>query len=276
MLAALRCLPWKARVYPFEFQGDIMRAFSGLLCCCARDCFSIDVLPTNMTVTLSGSFERRLPRLMGRATVEMKFIKSGNVEWANKDSHSPRKEIVVDAILDGYSAPLTAGNFVDLVRRGYYNNTPVLATQRGFFAQLGERQDDDIDGFKEPRSGVRRQLPMEILIDGDPAPSYGGTLDELGVGDLQPALPISAYGAMAMVHSVEDANDASSQFYIFLLDPTSYQARSMGGSVLTGSVSTFGYVNNGKQYLGELEAGDVIKSMRVIAGEENFMENGDA
>lgn len=207
--------------------------------------------------------------------MQMKLTKNNNGEWTGKDLKSVGKEVLVTAVLDGYSAPLTAGNFVDLVRRGYYDSTPVLAAERGFFAQLGERQDDDIDGFKDPRSGLRRQLPMEILIDGDPAPSYGGTLDELGVGDLQPALPISAYGAMAMMHSVEDANDASSQFYIFLLDPTSYQARSYGGSVLTGSISTFGYVNEGKHYLAQLESGDMIENVKMVAGEENFRENGD-
>lgn len=205
----------------------------------------------------------------------MTLVKKNKGTWVDKDSKQLANEVSIVAMLDGYSAPITSGNFVDLVNRGYYNNTPVLATQKGFFAQLGESQTDDVDGFRDPKSGSRRELPIEILIDGEPSPNYGGTLDELGVGDLQPALPISAYGAMAMVHSVENANDASSQFYIFLLDPTSYQARSYGGSVLTGSLATFGYIIEGKEYLSQLEAGDKVKIARVVSGHENFRENGD-
>lgn len=180
------------------------------------------------------------------------------------------------AILDGYSAPITAGNFVEIVNKGYYDGTRVLSSQKEFFAQLGEREDDNFDGFKDPKSGQRRQIPLEILVDGEPSPNYGATLDELGIGDLQPTLPVSAYGAMAMVHSVENANDASSQFYFFFLDPTSYQARSFGGSILTGSLSTFGYVDEGKSFLSQIEPGDKIVSIKVISGAENFKASGDS
>jgi len=195
--------------------------------------------------------------------------------WRDENTLPIGKEVSITAILDGYSAPLTTGNFLDIVHRGYYNNTNVLSSQKNFYAQLGEREDDSFDGFKDPSTGKRRQIPIEILVDGDPSPTYGATLDDLGIGDLQPTLPISAYGAMAMVHSVEDANDASSQFYFFLLEPTSYQARSYGGSVLTGSVATFGYVQDGKQFLAQLEPGDKVKAVKVIAGEENFKPSGE-
>lgn len=207
--------------------------------------------------------------------MELRLVKNKEGVWSDKDGKAIGKEVTLLATLDGYSAPLTAGNFVDLAQRGYYNNTQVLVSQRSFYAQLGERTDDDFNGFKDPKSGMRRQIPMEILVAGDPSPTYGGTLDELGIGDLQPVLPISAYGAMAMVHSVEDSNDASSQFYFFLLDPTSYQARSFGGSALTGSVSTFGYVTQGKEFLSQLGEGDKVARVKVVGGEENFHECGE-
>lgn len=212
----------------------------------------------------------------GRATVELKLVKNGDDFWQDDEYKPVGKEVSLLATLDGYSAPLTAGNFADLCRRGYYNNTRVLASQKGFYVQLGEREDDDTEGYKDPKSGARRQIPMEILVAGDPSPTYGGTLDDLGIGDLQPTLPMSAYGAMSMVHSVEDPNDASSQFYFFLLDPTSYQARSFGGSALTGSVSTFGYVSQGKGYLSQIRAGDRVASVKLVSGEENFRESGDS
>ncbi len=45
-----------------------------------------------------------LPQLKGRATVEIKTTKGD-----------------MTVVVDGYNAPVNAGNFVDLVRRGFYN-----------------------------------------------------------------------------------------------------------------------------------------------------------
>lgn len=216
---------------------------------------------------------------MGRARVEF-VVQKKNGTWRppptekGKKAATPTNEAKMIAVLDGYSAPLTAGNFVDLSRRKYYDNTRILSTQRNFFAQMGEREDDENDGFVDPSSGRRRRIPLEILANGEPTPAYGATLDDLGIGDLQPVLPISAFGAIAMVHSVEDANDASSQFYIFMMEPTSYTARSYGGSVLTGSLATFGYIVEGKELLPQLEKGDMLLSVKVISGENNFKQSG--
>lgn len=202
-------------------------------------------------------------------------VQKNTGEWVDENNLPLGHEACLTVTLDGFSAPLTAGNFVDLVKRGYYDGTRVLATQRSFFAQMGEREDDDADGFIDPRTGTRRQIPLEILAMGEPSPTYGSTLDELGIADLQPTLPMSAFGAVAMVHSVEDANDGSTQFYVFMLEPTSYQARSVGGSILTGSVATFGYVVDGKDLLQQLEKDDRIVSARLISGENNFKSTGE-
>src|SRR5579883_3025461 len=48
-----------------------------------------------------------LPQLKGRATVEFTTSKGK-----------------ITAVVDGYSAPVTAGNFVDLIKRGFYNGLP--------------------------------------------------------------------------------------------------------------------------------------------------------
>jgi peptidylprolyl isomerase len=48
-----------------------------------------------------------LPQLKGRATIALKTTQGD-----------------MTAVVDGYSAPVTAGNFVDLVQRGFYNNMP--------------------------------------------------------------------------------------------------------------------------------------------------------
>lgn len=235
---------------------------------CPND--SSNLLPVAKCIACS------FPRLVGRASVEIKLRKHGDGQWKDADSvQDVGRDVSLTAILDGFSAPITCANFIDIAQSGYYDNTRILAAQREFFVQLGEREDDNMDGFKDAKSGGRRQIPLEILVDGEPSPTYGATLDEAGIGDLQPVLPVSAFGAMAMVHSVENANDASSQFYMFMLDPNSYQARSFGGSILTGSLSTFGYIERGKEFLKQIEVGDEVVSVRMTSGEENFVESGD-
>lgn len=64
-----------------------------------------------------------LPALQGRAVVDM-VIK--NADGSPYDvSGVLYDKVRVKLVLDGYNAPLTAGNFVDLVNRGFYNNKQV-------------------------------------------------------------------------------------------------------------------------------------------------------
>lgn len=210
-------------------------------------------------VLLTIAIDCRLPRLLGRATVEMKITK-GKGEWRNVDGTAAGREAALTVVLDGYSAPLTAGNFVDLAVSGSYDKTRVLSSQPGFCTRVGEAVN----------AKRKRSVPMEILVEGERAPVYGTTLDELGVGDLQPTLPVTAYGALAMEHSVEDANDSSFNWLVFDIDPRSYTARALGGSVLTGSVATFGYVTENNYLIAQLREGDVITSCTVTEGLQNF------
>mmetsp|Transcript_2636 Transcript_2636/g.6602 ORF Transcript_2636/g.6602 Transcript_2636/m.6602 type:complete len:341 (-) Transcript_2636:722-1744(-) len=56
-----------------------------------------------------------LPQLRGRAVAELKV----------KDTDKPGTSHRLTMVLDGVNAPITAGNFVDLARRGFYNNMPI-------------------------------------------------------------------------------------------------------------------------------------------------------
>lgn len=59
------------------------------------------------------------PLLKGRATVEMKVTVKDNPNI---------KDAVLQIVLDGYNAPVTAGNFIDLVERKFYDGMEI---QRG-------------------------------------------------------------------------------------------------------------------------------------------------
>jgi peptidylprolyl isomerase len=192
-----------------------------------------------------------VPQLKGRATIAVETSK-GNLTL----------------VVDGYSAPVTAGNFVDLVQRGFYNGLPFTRSEESYVLQTGDPQGADV-GFVDPTSGKYRAIPMEILVQGDKAPFYGSTLEDAGRYLDNPVLPFSAYGAIAMAPPDTDANGASSQFFFFLFEPELTPA---GRNLLDGRYSVFGYVVSGQDVLGQLKQGDKVVSAKVVEGLENFVK----
>jgi peptidylprolyl isomerase len=192
-----------------------------------------------------------VPQLKGRATVAVETSK-GNLTL----------------VVDGYSAPVTAGNFVDLVQRGFYNGLPFTRSEESYVLQTGDPQGAEV-GFVDPTSGKYRAIPMEILVQGDKVPFYGSTLEDAGRYLDNPVLPFSAYGAVAMAPPDTDPNGASSQFFFFLFEPELTPA---GRNLLDGRYSVFGYVVSGQDVLGQLKEGDKVLSAKVVEGLENFVK----
>lgn len=192
-----------------------------------------------------------LPQLKGRATVEMKTTK-GNLT----------------VVVDGYSAPITAGNFVDLVQRGFYDGLEFIRAEDAYVLQVGDPPGPE-QGFIDPTTGKYRAIPLEVLVKGDPAPTYGITLEQAGRYRDQPVLPFSAYGAVAMARPEFEANGGSSQFFFFLFEPELTPA---GRNLLDGRYSVFGYLTEGKEVLEQLKEGDKIESAKVIQGAENLVQ----
>lgn len=192
-----------------------------------------------------------LPQLKGRATVEMTTDKG-----------------TLTVVVDGYSAPVTAGNFVDLVQRGFYNNLQFTRSEESYVLQVGDPPGPE-EGFIDPKTGKYRAIPLEVLVRGDKEPIYGITLEDAGLYREEPVLPFSAYGALAMARPGEDANGGSSQFFFFLFEPELTPA---GRNLLDGRYSVFGYLVDGKDVLEKLRAGDSILSAKVVKGAENLVE----
>ncbi|NEO45521.1 MAG: peptidylprolyl isomerase [Moorea sp. SIO4A3] len=192
-----------------------------------------------------------LPQLKGRATVEM-TTKEGSLRM----------------VVDGYNAPVTAGNFVDLVQRGFYDGLTFNRAEDNYILQAGDPP-GKATGFIDPETGEYRGIPIEIMLKGDSEPVYEFTLEEIGRYREQPVLPFSAYGTLAMARPAEDPNGGSSQFFFFLFQPELTPA---GINFMDGRYSVFGYVVENKELLRQLKRGDVIESMRVIDGIENLVE----
>ncbi|MBF2064226.1 MAG: peptidylprolyl isomerase [Calothrix sp. C42_A2020_038] len=191
-----------------------------------------------------------LPQLKGRATIAIKTNKG---------------DLTVE--VDGYSAPVTAGNFVDLVERGFYDGLEFTRSEESYVLQTGKPK--GADGFIDPKTNKYRAIPFEVLVEGDKIPSYGVTLEEAGRYTDMPVLPFSSFGALALARPERDVNGGSSQIFFFLFEPELTPA---GRNLLDGRYAIFGYVTEGKEVLDQLKAGDKIESAKVVNGLENLVE----
>jgi len=195
-----------------------------------------------------------LPQLKGRATVEVE---------TNKGK--------LTVVVDGYSAPVTAGNFIDLVARGFYDGLEVNRVN-DFAVQTGDPPGPE-QGFVDPETGEYRSIPLEILVRGDEKPVYGATLEEIGRYQDQPVLPFSANGAVAIARPSGDPNGGSSQFFFFKFDT---ELTPPGFNFMDGRYAIFGYTVEGDEILEDMQEGDQIISARVISGIENLQRPQDA
>ncbi|WP_017324652.1 peptidylprolyl isomerase [Synechococcus sp. PCC 7336] len=161
-------------------------------------------------------------------------------------------------VLNGDAAPLTAGNFIDLVERGFYHGLTfhrVVARPDPFVVQGGDPKGDGTGGFVDPETLRTRQIPLEISVklsskDGIPQYKtyYNKFFDRADISKL-PALS-HIRGAIAMARS-RAPNSASSQFYFTLSDQPQ----------LDGRYAVFGYVEEDSMaWVDRIQIGDTIVS----------------
>ncbi len=190
-----------------------------------------------------------LPRLLGRATVQLTTTRGD-----------------LTAVVDGYNAPLTAGAFIDLVQRGFYDGLPFIRAEDFYVLQTGDPE-GPADGYVDRTTGQERRVPLEIKVSGEEQPFYNQTFEELGLFKAQPTLPFATKGTLGWAHSDEALDDGSSQFFLFLFEPELTPA---GLNLIDGRYAAFGYVVDGFDVLEELTAEDGIVKATVVEGAENF------
>lgn len=167
--------------------------------------------------------------------------------------------------LDGKNAPLTAGNFVDLVRRGVYDGTVfhrVVREPVPFVVQGGDPSSANprvapsqygLGNFIDPSSGEARLIPLEIKRQQDQEPQYG---KELTTPVITKELALSHQrGSVAMARS-QDPNSASAQFYIAL----------EALPELDGRYAVFGQVTEGMEVVDAIRQGDKLVKARLVEG----------
>ena len=209
---------------------------------------------SSSTDTSSANMNSNLAKLEG--TAKVKLVVNG----------SP---IIME--INGNDAPITAGNFIDLVDRGVYDGLAfhrVVKQPQPFVAQGGDPQGKDPNfpvsrmgtgGFIDPDTGERRFIPLEIKLEGEEEPVYNKAVGRQA-GFSAPSVALKHdRGAVAMARS-QAPDSASSQFYIALADL----------EFLDGDYAVFGKVIEGMDVVDSIEQGDRIESAEVIEGSENL------
>ncbi|MEG4369883.1 peptidylprolyl isomerase [Microcoleus sp. B4b_D2] len=162
--------------------------------------------------------------------------------------------------VDGTNAPITAGNFVDLVERGIYDGVMfhrVVRQPEPFVVQGGDPRSRDTTipasqlgtgSFIDPDTNQARFIPLEIKPQGAAQPVYSQVVTQT------PQLQHNR-GAVAMARS-NALDSASSQFY-FALDDLPF---------LDGNYAVFGNVIQGFETVNAVQQGDRISTAKVVQG----------
>jgi peptidyl-prolyl cis-trans isomerase B (cyclophilin B) len=191
-----------------------------------------------------------LPRLEGKATVVLTV-----------------KGSPITIEVDGTDAPITAGNFVDLVQKGVYDGLAfhrVVREPEPFVVQGGDPQSKDpkvpantlgTGSYIDPKTGNARYIPLEVKAKGSDTPTYNKPFDATA----QPVVLPHKQGAVAMARS-QSPDSASAQFYFALADL----------AILDGNYAVFGNVTQGFDVVNKIQQGDRIDSAKVTQGAENL------
>ncbi len=153
--------------------------------------------------------------------------------------------------VDGENAPVSAGNFIDLVKRGFYNGLSFHRVVPGFVIQGGDPNGNGTGGFIDPVTKKERTIPLEIKLTGAKDILYGQIADP-NLGNPPPVIRHNK-GALAWARS-SDPNSASSQFYITLADTSN----------LDGAYAVFGRVVSGTEVVEKIAMGDTIVKATLL------------
>jgi peptidyl-prolyl cis-trans isomerase B (cyclophilin B) len=127
-------------------------------------------------------------------------------------------------------APITAGNFIDLIEKKFYDGLTFHRYEPGFVIQGGCPKGTGTGGYVDPNTGSERRIKLEV----------------------SPELKHGEAGGVAMARS-SNPDSASCQFYI-TLGPAAF---------LDMNYAVFGRVTEGMDAVKQLRAGDKISSATI-------------
>ncbi|CAM9402495.1 unnamed protein product, partial [Chrysoparadoxa australica] len=244
-------------------------------------------------ITADESYDQ-IPRLLGRAVVEVTIrrevdqespaMKDAMASSRNGKKFTPQVLGNLTVVVDGFSAPVTAGNFIDLCTRGFYNELPLRfnATEDAGSNLAMAIGGSYREGFVDPLTGKLRRLPLEILRS-DPKkgdiPFYGAAQNTKIFTKSPVVQTFRIPGAIASNHPLNDGNGGSSEF--FWLTDDNYDESGYfhvpDADLLDGNrYSIFGYVIRNLGLLESLSYIDgvtyIIEKTTVTYGEDNLLK----
>ena len=165
--------------------------------------------------------------------------------------------------LYGEYAPVTVGNFLDLVKSGTYEKTifhRVIREPYPFVINAGDPLSRDLNiprnkiglgNFVETATGKVRFIPLEIKLVKEDSPRYGKLIKDIKlISNIQLR---HEKGTLSMARSTS-LNSASSQFFISLRDLP----------VLDGRYAVFGKLIKGNNVIDLIKEGDYIEKITHI------------
>ena len=138
--------------------------------------------------------------------------------------------------LYGKSAPITVGNFIDLIEKSAYNNTifnrvinkPYPFIVRGGGDYMKEKENNFID----ESTGKIRNIPLEIKLKNKKMPTYGKEID---ISDQTNEIELKHKRSYLTMARSKGLNSANSQFYILLKSLPELDGRfAVFGKVISG------------------------------------------
>lgn len=149
---------------------------------------------------------------------------------ANRNAVIETNKGTITIVLYENEAPITAGNFIDLVEKGFYDGLTFHRYEPGFVIQGGDPKGNGTGGYVDPQTGRERRIKLEV----------------------SPTLKHEAAGVVAMARS-QHPDSASCQFYI-TLGPAAF---------LDMKYAVFGRVIDGMDVVNRLRAGDQMIRAKI-------------
>ena len=210
--------------------------------------------PATLPYTIPDEYSS-LPQLKGRATIEMVVQKKqGGFRLA--DGKTIINPVIFTIELDGYHAPLTCGNFVDMINKKIYDNMEIQKVDQ-LVVQTGRST-----------SKIERKIPLELFYRYDTEPTYGITSDDDNRATEAVALPFQATGALGMARLNDDVDSATSEFFLFKFNQA---LNPPGRNTLDGFYTLFGFVTSNEELLDQVTLEDKVVSIKILDGLQNLV-----
>ncbi|WP_218079927.1 peptidylprolyl isomerase [Anthocerotibacter panamensis] len=229
--------------------------------------------------------------------------------WAIAEFDTTQGKFTV--ILDGFNAPVSAGNVADLIQRGFYDGLPIIRAQKNFLFQTGDPKGDGQGGFVEASTGKIRYVPLELRpARASRVPAVVPEvrrqvkfsierykLDPLKLreelkkiyekyvaADVEAPLvynqeftqeekPALPFTPPGTLALARLANKPESGSSQFFLSFADPELNPPGSNVEDGKYSVFGYLTAGVKKARKLQEGDVIKKARLLTCTETVFNN---